>query len=117
VDKDFVSGLRLASLDRYDEALGHFEKLKFKDLSDGDKFIVLNAYMQAGQEQKALDLDKGYDKEVINKYLKNGELEKLKELDTDSKLIDFEIAVLENNYEKIIELKDTKGLEKDERRA
>lgn len=117
VAKNFVTGLRLAALGRYDEAIGHFEKLEFSDLTDDDKEIILNAYLKADKAQQALNLDPTFDEEIVKEYLKNGELEKLKELKTNSEIIAFEIAVLDNDYEKIIELKDASRMKKDARRA
>lgn len=117
VKKDFVTGLRMASLDRYDEAISYFEKLDFNQLSESDRQIVLDTYVQAGEAQKALDLEESYDQEIIEYYAENDELEKLNELVSDSQLIEFEIAILDNDYRKIIELKDINGLEMNERRA
>lgn len=67
--------------------------------------------------QKVLDLDITKDVEVIKKLLDVNEMEHLKKLNTDSELITFEIAILENDYDKIIELKDAERMEIDERRA
>lgn len=117
MDKDFATGLRLASLERYDEAISYFEKVKFSRLNEDDQQLVLMTYLYSGNEQKALDLNKEIDEEIINVLLKNNDLEKLKKLVTDSELIQFEIAILDNDFEKIIELKDTARLEKDSRRA
>lgn len=117
MDKDFATGLRLASLERYDEAISYFEKVNFNKLSEADQELVLMTYLYSGNEQKALDLKEEIDEEIINVLLENDDLEKLKELETDSKLIHFEIAVLDNDYERIIELKDAERLEKDTRRA
>ncbi|MEN1969685.1 hypothetical protein WMZ97_16605 [Lentibacillus sp. N15] len=117
VEKDFVSGLRLASLGKYDEAIGHFDGLIFNDLSDSDRQIVLNAFLKAGKPQKALDLDEKFDKEIVDEFIEKGEPKILTELKTDSKLIAFEIAVMENNFKEIIKLKDVKRLKMDRRRA
>lgn len=117
MDKDFAKGLRLASLERYDEAISYFEKVNFNRLNEDDQQLVLMTYLYSGNEQKALDLNKEVDEEIIRVFLKNDDLEKLKELETDSNLIAFEIAVLDNDYETIIELKDAERLEKDSRRA
>src|SRR5690625_1352811 len=116
MDKDFATGLRLASLERYDEAISYFEKVKFSRLNEDDQQLVLMTYLYSGNEQKALDLNKEIDEEIINVLLKNNDLEKLKKLVTDSELIAFEIAVLDNDYATIIELKDAERLEKDSRR-
>lgn len=115
IEKDFATGLRLAALGKYDEAVANFEKLNFNKLTDSDKEIVLHAYLKADQAQRALDLEPSFDETIINEYLKNGQLEKLRELKTNSKNIAFEIAVLDNDYEKIIDLKDE--VKKDARRA
>lgn len=117
VNKDFLTGLRLSSLDKHKEALEHFEKMKFDDLTEDDQQIVLKTYIEAGEEQKALNLDENSDEEIIKKLLENDEMEKLKELKTDSELIAFEVAILENDYETIIELKEAPRLEMNERRA
>lgn len=117
LDKDFATGLRLASLERYDEAISYFEKVNFNKLSEADQELVLMTYLYSGNEQKALDLKEEIDEEIIRLLLENDDLEKLKELETESDLIKFEIAVLDSDYETIIELKDTPRLEIDERRA
>lgn len=117
MDKDFATGLRLASLERYDEAIRYFEKVNFNKLSEADQDLVLMTYLYSGNEQKALDLKEEIDEKIISVLLENDDLEKLKELETDSELIKFEIAVLDNDYETIIELKDAKRLEIDARRA
>lgn len=115
VEKNFATGLRLAALGKYNEAVSSFDKLDFNKLTDSDKEIVLHVYLKAGQAQRALDLEPSFDETIINEYVKKGQLEKLRELKTDSKKIAFEIAVLDNDYEKIIDLKDE--VKKDARRA
>lgn len=117
MDKDFATGLRLASLERYDEAISYFEKVNFNKLSEADQELVLMTYLYSGNEQKALDLKAEIDEVIIKVLLENEDLEKLKELETDSNLIKFEIAILDNDYETIIALKDVERLEKDTRRA
>lgn len=106
VNKNFVTGLRLASIDRYDEAISYFEKMNFNKMSESDQEIVLMTYLKNGDEQKALDLDESIAEEIVKKYLENNEMEKLNKLATNSKVIEFEMAILENDYNKIIELKD-----------
>lgn len=117
VDEDFLSGLRLASIGKYKESIGFFEKTKYKELSNSDKEIYLYALLQAGEFQDLIDLDKSYDEEIINKLLDDEALELLTELETDSLLIKFELAVLDNDYEKIIDLRNAEGMILDERRA
>src|SRR5690625_1472611 len=50
VDKDFVTGLRLASIKRYDEAISYFEEMNFNKLSEADQFIVLQTYLNNDDE-------------------------------------------------------------------
>lgn len=114
---DFLAGLRLAALERYEEAVSYFDKVRFNNLDENDKEIIIHAYIMAGKEQKALDLSPESDAEVIRKLLRFNELEKLLELETESELVAFEIAILEQDYEKIVEYKDVEGLVLDARIA
>lgn len=114
---DFLAGLRLTALERYEEAVSYFDKVSFNNLDENDKEIIIHAYIMAGKEQKALDLSPESDAEVIRKLLRFNELEKLLELETESELVAFEIAILEQDYEKIVEYKDVKGLVLDARIA
>lgn len=115
--KDFVMGLRLSSLGRYKEAIHYFEKLKYNRLTDEEKEILLHVYIEAKEINKALELDISKDADVVRRLLSLNDLEVLKDLNTKSELISFEIAVLDNDYEKIIELKSAERMEIDERRA
>src|SRR5690625_2386692 len=118
INKNFEKGLRLSVLNRYDEAIPHFEKLNFNKLKKEDKEIILNVYIATNEIkhlQKVLDLDDTKDADIVESLLNNDSLNKLKELETESELITFEIAVQENDYETIIDLKD--DVELDERRA
>lgn len=117
IEKDFAKGIRLSSIGRYDEALSYFEKLDFEKLNESDQYVVLTTYLNANKDQEALDLDVTFDEEVIDKHLSNDEMEKLRDLETSSELVTFEIALLDQDYEKIIALKDIDRLEIDERRA
>src|SRR5690625_308240 len=118
INKNFEKGLRLSVLNRYDEAIPHFEKLNFNKLKKEDKEIILNVYIATNEIkhlQKVLDLDDTKDADIVESLLNNDSLNKLKELETESELITFEIAVQENDYETIVDLKD--DVELDERRA
>lgn len=117
VNKDFMTGLRLVSMDRFDEAISYFDKLNFEKMSESDQEIILMTYLNNGDAEKVLELNPNFEDEIIKHYLKNGEMVKLKDLETDSKIIEFEIAILDNDYERIIELKDVEGLIKDYRRG
>lgn len=117
VDDDFLAGLRLVAMERYEEAISYFDKVRYNRLDASDKEILIHAYIMANEEQKALDLNPESDVKVIEKLYRFDELEKLFELDTDSELIEFEIAILEQDYEKVIDYKDVERLEIDERIA
>lgn len=117
VDDDFLVGLRLVAMERYDEAISYFDKIRFNKLDESDKEIVIHAYIMAGEEQKALDLNPESDVDVVKKLYRFDELEKLLELETESQLIEFEIAILKQDYEKIIDYKEVERLEFDERIA
>src|SRR5690625_178600 len=118
INKNFEKGLRLSVLNRYDEAIPHFEKLEFNKLKKEDKEIILNTYIATNKVehlQKVLDLDDTKDKDIVESLLENDSINKLKELETESSLITFEIAVLEKDYETIVSLEE--NIELDERRA
>lgn len=117
IDDNFVTGLRLAALERYGEAISYFDKVRYNKLDESDKEIVVYAYIMAGEEQRALDLNPESDVEVIKKLHRFNESKKLLELETESELIEFEVAILEQDYEKIIDYKNIERLELDARIA
>ncbi len=115
IEEELVNGLRAASIQKYEEATESFDKIDFKGLGKEDKNAVLFSYLLTDNAQKALQLDPKFDKAVVSYYLAKDEMSALKDLDTDSKLINYEVAVINEDYEQIIQLQD--DIELDERRS
>lgn len=99
-----LNGLRLASIQEYEQAVNEFQKLDYKNLEKQDKKAILFSYLYAGKAQKAIDLEPEFSEEVISYYVSTGNLEKIKEIDSQEPVIVFEQAFLKHDYQQIIEL-------------
>lgn len=117
LEETLISGLRSASIQKYSEAVEHFDKLDFGTLEKDDRNAVLFTYLMSSNAQKALDHVPEFDKSIVNFLIAKKEINHLKELQTDSKLIAFEVASLDADHEKIIEYQSAPRMEMDERRT
>lgn len=117
IDENLIMGLRAASIQKYGDAVEYFDKLNFDVLEKADRNSVLFTYLMSGNAQKALDHVPEFDKSIVGYYVAKNDLKPLLDLQTDSELITFEVASLNNDYEKIVELKSAERMEIDDRRA
>jgi len=105
-EENLMNGLRSASIQNYDEAVEYFDNVDFQILDQDDKEIVLLSYLFTNQAEKTLKLDPKFDEVVISYYHAKENLEPLRELISYSKDIEFEIAVYDEDYQKVIDMKD-----------
>ncbi|MEK4404929.1 TcpE family conjugal transfer membrane protein [Sporosarcina sp. FSL K6-6792] len=117
IDENLILGLRAAAIQKYGDAVKNFDKLDFDELEKADRNAVLFTYLMSGNTQKALDYVPEFDKSIVGYYVVKKELKLLLDLQTDSALITFEVAALNNDYEKVIEYQSAERMEMDDRRA
>ena len=71
---------------------------------------MLLTYLFGNQPEKALKLEPNFDETVVSYYKATHSMEKIRELndndEIDSKVIEFEVAVDDADYETIVDLKD-----------
>lgn len=103
-----VKALRSFSLKNYEEAMNHFDGVDYETLSDDDKDVMLLSYLFGGNAEKALALEPNFDETVASYYKATFDMQKIRDLSekVDSKVLEFEVAVDDMDYEKIVELKD-----------
>lgn len=107
-EEQLVLALRSYSLKKYNEATLYFDEINYEALGEDDQDVMLLAYLFGDQPEKAIELEPRFDETVISYYKATHDMEKIRDLATkvESNAIEFEIAVSDNDYEKIIELKD-----------
>ena len=109
-DEVLVSALRSFSLKDYDKAITLFDNIDYDSLDDDDKDVMLLTYLFGNQPEKALKLEPNFDETVVSYYKATHSMEKIRELndndEIDSKVIEFEVAVDDADYETIVDLKD-----------
>jgi len=117
IDENLILGLRAAAIQKYGDAVKNFDKLDFGELEKADRNAVLFTYLMSGNAQKALDYVPEFDKSIVGYYVVKNDLKLLLDLQTESALITFEVAALNNDYEKVIEYQSAERMEMDDRRA
>lgn len=111
-----VSALRSFSLKDYDEAMLLFDEIDYEALEDDDKDVMLLTYLFGDSPEVAIELEPNFDEVVVSYYKASFSMQKIRDLSevVDSKVLDFEVAVSDEDYEKVVELKEFVKL-KDER--
>lgn len=105
-EENLLKGIKHASAQNHEEAVIYFDKVDFESLEDEDKEIVLLSYLFTDQAEKALDLDSDFDEVIASYYVAKEDISVLRSLQERSDEFKFEIAVEDDDYEKVIELKD-----------
>ncbi len=103
-----VEALRLSSTKDYEQASVLFDQIDYTTLEEKDKDIMLLTYLFSDQPIKALNLEPKFINSVINYYYAKENTDMIYELaeEWEDPNLDFEVAVLDEEYEKIIELQD-----------
>ncbi|MXQ53047.1 hypothetical protein [Shimazuella alba] len=98
------NGIRLAAMGKYEEAVKMLKQLNFSALSPENKNVVLYTYVNAGQIQKALDLDPTYADSVVQYLVEKDQLKKLLSIKSNSVTIQFEQAAYTRKYKTVLQL-------------
>ena len=108
VNKNLVPALRSFGMQQYDEALKYFEQMDFQKLEVTDQDMMLLSYLFTGQAARAIELSPDFAETVVNYYKTTNNIEVLRQLATKvkSRVLDFEVAVDNGDYWKVIELKE-----------
>ena len=108
VNKNLVPALRSFGMQQYDEALKYFEQIDFQKLEVTDQDMMLLSYLFTGQAVRAIELSPNFAETVVNYYKTTNNIEVLRQLATkvQSRVLDFEVAVDNGDYWKVIELKE-----------
>lgn len=97
------------------EALKELEIYGYDNLSKQDKIAMLKLYEKIGQYEKIIRLAPEHTEDIVNKLISENNMEVLMTLkNIEHPLISFEVAYIENDWEKVIQLKD--DVEKTDRR-
>lgn len=99
------ANLELA-LEKYDEAVKYFANIDFNELEQKEQEFVLLYHLFTGDAKNALRLDSNFDKVVIAYYETIKKENELRSLVNMSDNIAFKVALIDENYEKIIDLVD-----------
>jgi hypothetical protein len=103
-----MKALRASSLKEYEDAASYFDEINYQNLSDEDKDVMLLSYLFTDQADKALELEPHFDETVVSYYKATHSMNKIRQLNeiVSSKVIEFELAVYDKDYEKIVELSE-----------
>jgi len=108
--EDLLEAYRLSLNGETKKALNILEGIGFNNLPEKDQEIMLDLYQDDGQYHKVIDLSPSRVKDIVNLIIANGEEEKLheikKKMKTKNAYVEFEVAHLNQEWQKIIELKD-----------
>lgn len=107
-NKNLVQALRHFSAGNYELSKTHFIKLDYSKLSEGDKRLFLLALIYTGEGDEAILLNPQVAKEVLDYHKSRDEFDRIRMISTKVKSVEitFEVAIDDDDYWKIIELKD-----------
>lgn len=119
VNEDFYEGLMKSSVQKFDEAAEIFLGLNEEELNsldEDEQVSVYITYLKSGNYDEALEIYPD-GAETLVKYLKSKDkIEDIKDMESEDKVIKFEKAVVNKEWEDVLELKDDVK-DKDERRV
>jgi hypothetical protein len=92
------------------KAIEILETIGYNNLSESDQAVLLSIYEKAGEINKVIDINPKRAKELVNLLVANNQANKLvdiqKLMETKNPYVDFEVAYLEQDWKKVIEIKD-----------
>lgn len=109
IGTDFYNGLVSASVQKYDKASAEFNKILLEEtekLDEDQKMAMFFTYLVTEQYDKALMVEQDGGESVIAYLMEKDELEEVKNMDSNLPPIRYEKAVLDKDWEQIIQLKD-----------
>lgn len=103
-----LDALRSYALQDYEKSSNFFEKIEYHRLESVDQEIMLLAHLFNGQAKRAIELNPEFAETVVNYYKSKGRFEAIRQLamQVKSRILDFEVAVDNGDYWKVIELKE-----------
>lgn len=105
-----LEAYRESLTNKNESAIKKLEKVGYENLSNVDKTIMLNIYTSGDKLAKVIDLDPDRAMDILNKLIADGKEEDIvkiqKEMKTKNPYVDFEVAYLNQDYKKVISLKD-----------
>lgn len=120
LDENHYNGMIQASVQQYSQAALDFDKVSLeykKELGEAEVLSIFFTYLMNEEYDKALEVDANGAESVINYLNRQDKIEEVKDIQTPLPAILYEQAVLDNNYEQVIELKeevtDTEDRQKD----
>src|SRR5699024_11216216 len=109
VNEQFYEGLLKAAVQKYDEASKIYKEMTEEDinsLGEDEQVSVYLTYIKAKQYEDALDIMPD-GAETMVKYLKSREMEdEILKIESEDPVIVFEKAILDKEWEKVIELRE-----------
>ncbi|RAL24419.1 hypothetical protein [Thermoflavimicrobium daqui] len=106
MEDNLKKGKDLAALQKYEEAVQHFNKIKLTNLGKEDTQIILTSYLNAKQPQKIIELEPSLTNDIINFYIKIKDFDTIKKLKPQHPIIQFEQAIIKQDEKTVISLKD-----------
>lgn len=105
-EEHLLKGIKQASLQNYKQAVIHFDEVDFNLLEKEDKEIVLLSYLFTDQIEKILELDSEFDEVVTSYYVAKENVSMLRQYKDRSDEFKFVLAIEDNEYGAIVDLKD-----------
>lgn len=119
VDEDFYEGMKKSSVQKFDEAADLYKEMDeetISNLGEDEQVTVYITYLKSGNYEDALKVYPD-GAETLVKYLKSKDkIGDIKDVESEDEVIEFEKAVVNEEWEKVVELKD-EVKDKDERRV
>ncbi|KRT87127.1 MULTISPECIES: hypothetical protein [Bacillus] len=109
-NENFYNGLLSASLQNYEDASKYFDQFRegsqSKELEGKEKTAIYFSYLLNRQYEKALEVDPEGAEGVITFMQSKEEIDKIADINSDNDAIKFEKAVLAQQWDEVINLKD-----------
>lgn len=113
-EEDYLlSGIKASSRQDYEEATEHFDKVNFETLEKDDKEIVLLSYLYTDQVKKIIELEPNFADVVVSYYQAKDNFSILRSHQDLSDEFKFALAVEDDNYIEIIELRKNVKLDEE----
>lgn len=105
-EEHLLKGIKQSSVQNYKQAVIYFDEVDFSLLEKEDKEIVLLSYLFTDQIGKILELDSEFDEVVTSYYVAKENVSKLRQYEDRSDEFKFVLAIEDNKYQTIVDLKD-----------
>lgn len=106
VSDNYYKGAIKVATEKYNGAVEDFDLLVKEEmdvLTGEEKEVIFRAYLEVGDFDKALGINKDSAELIVDHLLELGQLEKVQTIEVENNIIDYEKAVVTNDYTQIIE--------------